>query len=62
MVDIARQLDMFTVAESVENMADSHWLASIGVDCQQGYFFGAPTVHPPWNSPAQPHPRLHRTG
>lgn len=62
MVDIARQLDMFTVAESVENMADSHWLASIGVDCQQGYFFGAPTVNPPWNSPAQPHPRLHRTG
>jgi len=52
MVDIARQFDMFTVAESVEHHADSLWLTQIGVDCQQGYFFGAPTVHPAWNSPA----------
>ncbi len=52
MVDIARQFDMFTVAESVEHHDDSLWLTRIGVDCQQGYFFGAPTVHPTWNSPA----------
>jgi len=55
MVDIARQFDMFTVAENVETLADSRWLTGIGVDCQQGYFFGAPTVTPPWQSkPAQP--------
>ena len=62
MVDIARQFDMFTVAESVENVSDSRWLSSIGVDCQQGYFFGAPTVHPPWNSPSPQAARLHRAG
>ena len=61
-VDIARQFDMFTVAESVESLADSRWLSDIGVDCQQGYFFGAPTVHPPWNGPASAQVRLDRTG
>lgn len=55
MVDIARQFDMFTVAENVESLADSRWLTGIGVDCQQGYFFGAPTVTPPWHGrTAQP--------
>ncbi len=48
LVAIAQQFDMFTVAESVENAADSHWLVQAGVDCQQGYLFGAPTVSPPW--------------
>ena len=62
MVDIARQFDMFTVAESVENLADSRWLAGIGVDCQQGYFFGAPTVNPPWEDPVADRSTLYRTG
>lgn len=62
MVDIARQFDMFTVAESVENQADSLWLGKIGVDCQQGYFFGAPTIHPPWDGPAAPSERMDRAG
>ncbi|MCD1626181.1 EAL domain-containing protein [Seohaeicola saemankumensis] len=61
MVDIAHQFDMFTVAESVEHLADSRWLTGIGVDCQQGYFFGAPTVQPPWNNPAAIQVRLDRT-
>jgi EAL domain-containing protein (putative c-di-GMP-specific phosphodiesterase class I) len=62
MVDIARQFDMFTVAENVESLADSRWLTGIGVDCQQGYFFGAPTVHPPWNDPAAQTLRIDRAG
>ena len=62
MVDIARQFDMFTVAESVENLPDSRWLASIGVDCQQGYFFGAPTVQAPWDAPAPLRAPLYRAG
>jgi EAL domain-containing protein (putative c-di-GMP-specific phosphodiesterase class I) len=62
MVDIARQFDMFTVAESVEHHADSLWLTQIGVDCQQGYFFGAPTVHPAWNSPAAQRMLLDQAG
>jgi EAL domain-containing protein (putative c-di-GMP-specific phosphodiesterase class I) len=51
-VALARQFDMFTVAEQVESLPDSLWLTRIGVDCQQGYFFGAPTVQAPWKSPA----------
>jgi EAL domain-containing protein (putative c-di-GMP-specific phosphodiesterase class I) len=48
LVSIAQQFDMFTVAEFVENAADAAYLAEIGVDCLQGYFFGAPTIHPVW--------------
>ena len=48
LVSVARQFDMFTVAESVETLEDCKWLQQIGVDCLQGYYFGAPTIHPPW--------------
>ncbi len=49
LISIARHFEMFTVAESVEQAADAEFLAGIGIDCMQGYFFGAPTLHPPWN-------------
>ena len=39
---------MLIVAESVETVEDAEFLVSIGVDCLQGYLFGAPTVRPPW--------------
>lgn len=52
-VDIARQFDMFTVAESVERSDDAQLLAGIGLDCLQGYFFGAPTVSPAWRESAR---------
>lgn len=48
MVAIAQQFDMFTVAESVETFADVQWLQHVGVDCLQGYYFGAPTIRAPW--------------
>jgi EAL domain-containing protein (putative c-di-GMP-specific phosphodiesterase class I) len=48
MVAIARQFDMFTVAECVETAQDAEYLRAIGVDCLQGYYFGAPTTAPPW--------------
>ena len=48
LVAIAKQFDMFTVAESVETEADARWLINAGVDCLQGYLYGAPTVAPPW--------------
>jgi EAL domain-containing protein (putative c-di-GMP-specific phosphodiesterase class I) len=38
LLDIAHHFDMFAVAD----------LAGIGMDCLQGYHFGAPVVHPPW--------------
>jgi EAL domain-containing protein (putative c-di-GMP-specific phosphodiesterase class I) len=51
LVSIAAHFDMLTVAESVENAQDAAFLARIGVTCLQGYYFGAPTVVPPWRQP-----------
>lgn len=48
LVSIGQQFDMVTVAESVEKREDAAYLAALGIDCLQGYFFGAPTVRPPW--------------
>ena len=50
---IARQFDMFTVAEGVERAEDAAWLAREGLDCLQGYYFGAPTTMPPWRDTAK---------
>lgn len=49
MVSIAENFDMVTVAEQVENKDDSAVLVQLGVDCQQGYLFGAPTTRPYWS-------------
>lgn len=46
LVSIGRHFDMFTVAESVETVEDAEYLRSVGIDCLQGYLFGAPTVNP----------------
>lgn len=51
LLSIARQFDMFAVAESVENAEDAAWLSAAGMDCLQGYYFGAPTITPPWKTP-----------
>ena len=48
---IAHHFDMFTVAESVETADDAAFLIDMGIDCLQGYYFGAPTIVPPWRSP-----------
>jgi EAL domain-containing protein (putative c-di-GMP-specific phosphodiesterase class I) len=45
---VAQQFEMLTIAESVETIEDAEFLVSIGIDCLQGYLFGAPTVRPPW--------------
>ncbi len=55
---IAQHFDMFTVAESVETAEDAACLLEMGLDCLQGYYFGAPTITPPWKSP----PALARRG
>ncbi len=46
LLSIARQFEMFTVAEAVETPEDAAYLAALGVDCLQGYLFGAPTTAP----------------
>jgi EAL domain-containing protein (putative c-di-GMP-specific phosphodiesterase class I) len=48
LISIGEQFDMVTIAESVEQPRDAAYLESIGIDCLQGYYFGAPTIHPPW--------------
>lgn len=48
---IAHHFDMFTVAESVETADDAAYLIDMGIDCLQGYYFGAPTINPPWKAP-----------
>ena len=53
MVTIAQQFNMFTVAESVETREDAEFLQGLGVDCLQGYLFGAPSVSPEFQAPAE---------
>ena len=48
LASIGRHFDMVVVAEQVEEVADAEWLRTIGIDCLQGYLFGAPTVKPNW--------------
>jgi EAL domain-containing protein (putative c-di-GMP-specific phosphodiesterase class I) len=50
LVTIGKQFDMFTVAECVETPAEAAWLQALGVDCLQGYHFGAPSLVPPWQT------------
>lgn len=52
MLSLARQFDMVCIAESVETAEDAQYLQRIGMDCLQGYYFGAPTVRPPWDTSA----------
>ncbi|MCC7321839.1 MAG: EAL domain-containing protein [Rubellimicrobium sp.] len=42
LVTVARQFEMFTIAEGVETREEAAHLVRIGVDCLQGYLFGRP--------------------
>lgn len=46
LLSIARQFEMFCVAEAVETPEEAAFLQSIGMDCLQGYLFGAPSLRP----------------
>ncbi|MEM8576868.1 MAG: EAL domain-containing protein [Pseudomonadota bacterium] len=48
MLAIARHFEMIAVAEFVERQEDADCLADMGVDCLQGYLYGAPTIKPAW--------------
>jgi len=50
LISIGRHFEMFTVAEFVETAEDAEYLTKIGIDCMQGYYFGAPTTQPYWTS------------
>lgn len=48
LMSIAQHFEMFTVALTVQNERDAAFLTAIGIDCMQGYHFGAPSFLPPW--------------
>ena len=48
-IAMAKEFNMFLVAEAVETTAEATWLRDHGVGCLQGYLFGAPEVSPDFN-------------
>ncbi|MBF9058911.1 EAL domain-containing protein [Rhodobacterales bacterium HKCCSP123] len=54
LISLGHHFDMVVVAEAVETDAEARWLGAAGVDCLQGYHFGAPSMTPPWAPPARP--------
>ncbi|MDZ4312015.1 MAG: EAL domain-containing protein [Cypionkella sp.] len=46
LLSIGKHFQMFTVAQSVETQAEAQMLQTMGVDCMQGYLFGAATLKP----------------
>lgn len=49
---IGKSFGMFTVANSVETPAEAAVLQQMGVDCMQGYLFGAPSLKPAFDMEA----------
>lgn len=47
LIGLARHFDMLVVSESVETAEEAQWLAAAGVDCMQGYYYGAPSMSLP---------------
>ncbi|KIC46515.1 diguanylate phosphodiesterase [Ruegeria sp. ANG-S4] len=48
LIAVAREFEILVTAESVETKEDAEFLVANGVDCLQGFLFGAPSVTPPW--------------
>ena len=54
LISVAHHFDMLSVAESVETKADAEWLARAGIDCLQGYLYGAPQLKTTWQDRMKP--------
>ena len=52
LLSIGKHFHMFTVAEAVETPDEAQFLMNLGVDCLQGYLFGAATLKPVFADPA----------
>ncbi len=48
LASIGRHFDMLTIAEAVETPEEAAFLTGAGIDCLQGYLFGAPALDMPW--------------
>ncbi|HID68239.1 MAG TPA: EAL domain-containing protein [Roseibacterium sp.] len=47
LIGLARHFGMLVVSEAVETASEAQWLAAAGVDCMQGYYYGAPSLQLP---------------
>jgi diguanylate cyclase (GGDEF)-like protein len=54
LLGLAKGFDLGTIAECVETEADAEALSEQGVDLLQGYFFGQPSIEPPWGPRVEP--------
>jgi len=50
LIAVAREFEILVTAESVESKTDAEFLVANGVDCLQGFLFGAPSVTAPWSA------------
>ncbi len=50
LIAVAREFEILVTAESVETKQDAEFLVASGVDCLQGFLFGAPSVKPLWKA------------
>ncbi|MBB4658221.1 EAL domain-containing protein [Parvularcula dongshanensis] len=50
LLDLARNFEMKTVAEWVDNETDAMLLKGLGVDYLQGFLIGKPEAHPEWSA------------
>ncbi len=48
LIAVAREFEILVTAESVEIAEDAAFLIENGVDCLQGFLYGAPSVSSPW--------------
>lgn len=55
LIAVAREFEILVTAESVETQKDAEFLIANGVDCLQGFLFGAPTVSAPWKAEKRKH-------
>lgn len=51
LLEMARDLDVHTLAEGIETEGEYRWLAEQGVEYLQGYFFARPASPPPLSAP-----------
>lgn len=51
LVEMARDLEIHTIAEGIETEGEYRWLAAQGVEYLQGYFFARPASPPPTSTP-----------
>ena len=50
LIGIGRHFECLTVGEMVEDREDAEFLTGLGIDCLQGWLFGAPVLRPDWTA------------